>query len=87
VAEVSRQRVIIETDQHRIEGDISLPSEGFRSRLSDFVNQRDREFFSLRDAIVHPLRPGPDQERQHFEFMMVSRDHVRLIVPASGEGG
>jgi uncharacterized protein DUF6812 len=79
---IHRQRVIVETDQHRIEGDMSVPKEGFRSRLSDFVNQRDREFFSLRDAVVTPLQPGPGQERQRFEFMMVSRNHMRLIAPA-----
>lgn len=79
---ISRHRVIVETDQHRIEGDLSVPREGFRSRLSDFVNQRDREFFALRDAEVTPLQPGPAQAPQRFEFMMVSRAHLRLIAPA-----
>lgn len=82
---IHRQRVIVETDQHRIEGDMSVPKEGFRSRLSDFVNQRDREFFPLLDAIVTPLQPGAGQERQRYEFMMVSRDHIRLIAPAYSE--
>lgn len=78
---IHRQRVIVETDQHRIEGDMSVPREGFRSRLSDFVSQRDREFFSLRDAVVTPLQPGLGEERQRLEFMMVSRNDMRLIAP------
>ena len=87
MVEVNRQRVIIETDSHRIEGELSMPREGFRSRLSDYVNQRDREFFAVRDALVIPRDPGPGEERQRFDFMMVARAHVRLIAPAFKDEG
>jgi hypothetical protein len=39
--------VFFETDHYRIEGKLTLPAEGSRSRLSDHVNQADRDFFSV----------------------------------------
>jgi hypothetical protein len=76
--------IVLETDRYRIEGDLTLPTQGYRSRLSDFVNQRDREFFAIQRATVSPLDAGG--EVRSFEFLMVARHHVRLVVPASGEG-
>jgi hypothetical protein len=74
-------RVILETDRHRIVGDLTLPREGYRSRLSDYVNQRDREFFSIQDATMTALDPPNDvQERP---FVMVARRHIRLIAPTT----
>lgn len=75
--------VVLETDRYRIEGDLTLPSQGYRSRLSDFVNQRDREFFAIQRATVSPL--DGDGDVRSFEFLMVARQHVRLVVPAPAE--
>jgi uncharacterized protein DUF6812 len=75
---------VVETDRHRIEGSLTLPREGFRSRLSDYVNQRDRDFFSLSDARISSLEE-PDEVRA-VPFVMVARHHIRILVPA-GEGG
>jgi len=77
------EKVVVETDRHRIEGSLTLPREGFRSRLSDYVNQRDRDFFSLSDARISPLDEGG--ETQEVPFVMVARAHIRVLVPA-GEG-
>jgi hypothetical protein len=77
------EKVVVETDRHRIEGSLTLPREGFRSRLSDYVNQRDRDFFSLSDARISPL--GEGGETQEVPFVMVARRHIRVLVPA-GEG-
>ena len=33
-----RERVRIETQRHEIEGTVQLPSEGYRSRTTDFLN-------------------------------------------------
>ena len=74
------EKVVVETDRHRIEGSLTLPREGFRSRLSDFVNQRDRDFFSLSDVRISPLDPGG--EVQEVPFVMVARRHIRVLVPA-----
>ena len=78
--DLRHEDVILETDRYRIAGKLTLPREGYRSRLSDFVNQRDREFFAVSDATVTSLdTPGDTREAS---FLMVARSHVRLVVPA-----
>ena len=37
----------METDRYRVEGMLTLPREGYRSRVSDYVNRRDQEFFTM----------------------------------------
>jgi len=75
--------IVLETDRYRIEGKLTLPREGYRSRLSDYVNQRDREFFALNDATVTAL-DAPEQIR-HASFLMVARSHVRIVALAAEE--
>jgi len=79
VSHQRRERVFLETDRYRIEGKLTLPSEGFRSRLSDYVNQGDREFFSVEDASVTPIDGAGEPQR--IGFMLVARRHVRLVLP------
>jgi hypothetical protein len=74
-----REPIFLETDRYRIEGKLTLPREGFRSRLSDYVNQGDRDFFSIEDAAVTPLDGSTDA--QQVGFMLVARRHVRLVLP------
>ena len=57
------EQIVLETDRWRIEGHLTLPREGYRSRLSDFVNQRDREFFSIQDATLTAL-DAPNEVQQ-----------------------
>ena len=47
-----RERVRVETARHEIEGTLQLPSEGFRSRTTDFLNAHGDEFLALTDADV-----------------------------------
>ena len=77
------EQIVLETDRWRIEGQLTLPREGYRSRLSDYVNQRDREFFAINDATVTAL-DAPEVAR-HASFLMVSRAHVRLVALAAEE--
>ena len=50
--DLREEQVVLETDRYRIVGTLTLPREGYRSRLSDYVNQRDREFFAVSDATI-----------------------------------
>jgi Family of unknown function (DUF6812) len=81
--DLRHEAIILETDRYRIEGNLTLPREGYRSRLSDYVNQRDREFFAISDATVTAL-DAPEVIRQA-SFIMVSRAHVRLVALAAEE--
>jgi hypothetical protein len=84
--DLREEQVVLETDRYRISGTLTLPREGYRSRLSDYVNQRDREFFTLSEATVTAL-DEPEDTRQA-SFLMVGRSHVRLIASASdGDAG
>lgn len=78
--DLRRENVTLETDRHRIEGSLTLPTEGYRSRLSDYVNRRDVGFFTIQDAT---LRPHDGGEEQVVPVLMVASRHVRLIVPAA----
>jgi hypothetical protein len=45
------------------------------------VNQRDREFFSIQDAILTAL--DEPREVREMPFVMVARSHIRLIAPSA----
>ena len=82
--DVRQEKVVVETDRYRIEGRLTLPREGYRSRLSDFVNRRDQEFFTLQDATLTALDgSGSDWKSP---VLMLARRHIRLIAPASDGG-
>jgi hypothetical protein len=76
-----KERVVMETDRYRVEGMLTLPKEGYRSRVSDHVNRRDQEFFTLLDCSLTALDgTGLDWETP---VLMLARRHIRLIVPVS----
>jgi hypothetical protein len=41
------ERVLLETSRYRISGLVTLPRDGYRSRVSDFLNSSARDFISL----------------------------------------
>ena len=75
------EKVVVETDRYRIEGSLTLPREGYRSRLSDHINRRDQEFFTIVDASLVAL-DGSGRDWQA-PVLMLARRHIRLVVPAS----
>ena len=74
-----QQRVVIETNRHRITGSITMPTGGFRSRVSDFLNHAEKEFIALTDAVVAPLDGSGALDRR--EFVVVGRQHIVLAMP------
>jgi hypothetical protein len=77
------QRVYIETHRHRISGLLTLPSDGYRSRLSDFLNSTERDFISLTECTVELIgREGPGTWH---EFITVSRGHIVIALPHGQE--
>jgi hypothetical protein len=77
------ERVVVETDRHRIVGDLTMPQEGYRSRLSDFLNSGDLDFIALVNAELTPLNGGSPERRA---FIAVARTHVQLAFPFESEG-
>jgi len=76
--ELRREQVIVEIERYRVQGALHLPAEGYRSRLSDYMNQREAEFLPMTDCTVTTLET--DQVRE-VPFLLVARRHVRMIGP------
>jgi hypothetical protein len=74
------ERVIVETDRHRITGRLRLPADGYRSRLTDYLNSSEREFLALTDVEVTNLKGTPRIEKRN--FIALSLRHVVLAMPA-----
>ena len=69
----------METARHRITGILTLPSDGYRSRLSDFLNATERDFISLTDCVVELI--GRDGAGTEHGFIAVSRHHIVFAIP------
>jgi hypothetical protein len=78
-------RVVVETARYRITGLLRLPAEGYRSRLTDYLNGSDRSFVALTDAIIETI--GADAPPERREFVAVALGHVVLAAPAESDGG
>jgi hypothetical protein len=74
------ERVIIETDRHRIVGNLSLPADGYRSRLTDYLNASERLFLALTDVEVSSLEGVPRVEKR--DFIVLSLRHIVLAMLA-----
>ena len=75
------ERVLIETERYRIVGDLTLPRDGYRSRMTDFLNAAERDFIALTAVTLQPLEGGEEFDE---EFVAVSRRHVVLAMPVEG---
>jgi hypothetical protein len=73
------ERVIVETDRYRITGIMRLPRDGYRSRLTDYLNAAERSFLALTDVELVALDGGEDPRRH--DFIAVSLRHVVLAMP------
>jgi hypothetical protein len=73
------ERVVLETPRHRITGDLHLPREGYRSRLSDFLNRGDLEFIPLVNAEISSANGDVTTESR--SFLAVASGHVQLAYP------
>ena len=81
--ETRTERVVLQTPGHEIVGDLTLPREGYRSRLSDFLNRGDLNFIALVNVTISPRNGSGDGEVVSRSFIAVARDHVQLAYPAS----
>jgi hypothetical protein len=81
--ELRLERVVVETDRYRVEGDVRLPQEGYRSRISDYINRPEQEFITLINVELRSIDgSGRDWDTP---VLMLARRHIRLIIPTSEE--
>jgi hypothetical protein len=69
------QRVIMETTRFRIVGEVLLPTEGFRTRLSDVLNRQDTIFIPVINVELTPIAGG---ETQNLPFLAVARNQIEI---------
>lgn len=72
------EHVLIETSRHRVEGKVRVPAEGYRSRLSDRLNEPGRGFILVEEASVTARDSGGERE---YKIVMVARDSIELLIP------
>lgn len=78
--EQREQRIVVETDRYRITGVLSMPRDGYRSRLTDYLNASERAFVALTDVELEPLDGEGEPVRR--DFLALSLSHVVLAMPA-----
>lgn len=68
------QRILAETERYRIIGNLRMARDGYRSRLSDYLNAPERSFLTLTDVELTPLDgSGPTQRH---EFLALAVSHI-----------
>jgi hypothetical protein len=77
------ERVLIETDRYRITGILHLPREGYRSRLTDYLNSAERAFLALTDVEIVRIDGTKPAERR--PFLAVSLSHIAMVTPEDAE--
>jgi hypothetical protein len=78
--EQREQRIVVETDRYRISGVLNMPRDGYRSRLTDYLNASERSFVALTDVKLEPLDGRGEPE--HRDYLALSLSHVVLAMPA-----
>jgi hypothetical protein len=77
------ERVVVETARYRVTGLLRLPRDGYRSRLTDYLNASEREFIPLTDVEIEAVDADVPAERR--AFVAVSLRHVVLAGPADAD--
>ena len=75
--QVRRVRVQIETERLRILGTLQLPTEGYRSRTTDFLRAHETGFMALTDAEMYASSGG---EPTKHPFLAVGCRHISVLV-------
>ena len=79
--EQTPHRIVVLAGGYEITGTIVLPSEGYRSRLTDYLNSAERDFVPMTDVTIQPV--GRPEEAATREFVALSRQAITLAMPAS----
>jgi hypothetical protein len=75
------ERIFIETERYRLTGTIRLPRDGYRSRMTDYLNAFERGFLALTEVEAEPINRS--RPPTHIPFVAVAVRHIVLAGPAS----
>jgi hypothetical protein len=65
----------METAKFRLVGDVTLPTEGFRTRLTDVLNRQDTGFIPLVNVELFPIDDG---DTKSLPFVAVARNQIEI---------
>jgi hypothetical protein len=71
---------MFETDRHMVLGEVTLPPEGYQSRLSDAINRSEIAFIPLVNVEIAPIAGGASKKH---EFIVLSKANIRLAYPVA----
>jgi hypothetical protein len=73
------ERIVVETGRYRISGAVSLPRDGYRSRLTDYLNASERTFMALTD--VELIRLDGNGDPEHHDFLALALSQIVFARP------
>jgi hypothetical protein len=79
------ERILVETNRFRITGLVSLPRDGYRSRLTDYLNASERTFMALTDVEITAIDSGGGVER--CEFLALALSQIVFARPLAAPDG
>jgi hypothetical protein len=74
------ERLIIETERHRINGALSIATDRHRSRMSEMLGASERDFLALTDVTIEPL---DGRGILRCEFLLLARSKIVFALPVS----
>lgn len=76
------ERIVVETDRYRMTATVTLPAEGYGSRLTDHLNAANREFLACTDVEIVPLDDEGRHPPSHHDYLALGRRHIVFATSA-----
>jgi hypothetical protein len=77
--EARKERIVVETDRYRVEGDIILPPNGYSDQLFNYIKRDDKEFLYLENVELEAL--DGSGRNWNTPVLNLERRHIRSVVP------
>ena len=78
--EARPERLMIETERHRIHGAVTVAKDGHRGRISDMLNASERDFIALTDVTIEPL---DGRAVLRCDFLVLARSKIVFALPVN----
>ncbi len=73
------QDVIVLTARYRVQGQIKIATMGYRSRLSDFLNDDSFKFMPILNAKITGL--NGEFDISFSEVLVINKDEIIMVIP------
>jgi hypothetical protein len=73
-------RVSVQTRGYRCEGDVVVPTGGYRCRVLDLLNG-DTEFLALTDVLLYRAGDGVPEDAVPHDVLLLRKGEIEFVVP------